>query len=75
MLAVSFRLTVLITMFGPISGAHFNPAVSIVMTMTGRLTPKEYVIYIPMQVAGGIGGVLLSRMMFFNKPGLNKSPR
>jgi glycerol uptake facilitator-like aquaporin len=57
-------LTVLILTFGPISGAHFNPAVSIAMTLRRELAPSVGVIYIAVQIAGGILGVLAAHAMF-----------
>src|SRR2546422_4033228 len=49
-------LVVLITILGPISGAHFNPAVSLVFALWRELTPSEVLSYIAAQIAGGIVG-------------------
>lgn len=57
-------LYVLIAVLGPVSGAHFNPAVSLVMRLRGVLTTRECALYVAMQVAGGIAGVLLAHAMF-----------
>ena len=57
-------LVVLITMFGPISGAHFNPAVSLVFALRGELPPHQCAIYIACQIAGGIVGVWAAHTMF-----------
>ena len=57
-------LVVLILMLGPVSGAHFNPAVSLVMTLKGRLQPVDLAGYVAAQVAGGIAGTLLAHAMF-----------
>ena len=57
-------LVVLITIFGPISGAHFNPAVSLVFALRGELKPGWAVSYILAQVAGGIAGTVLAHAMF-----------
>lgn len=57
-------LVVLITMLGPISGAHFNPAVSAIFLLRGEITPQTTVFYIFAQLAGGITGVLLAHAMF-----------
>ncbi|QLF70732.1 aquaporin family protein [Peteryoungia desertarenae] len=57
-------LVVLITMFGPISGAHFNPAVTIVMLLLREMDRKSAGLYILMQVAGGLVGVWLAHLMF-----------
>lgn len=57
-------LTVLILMFGPVSGAHFNPAVTIALALRRELPASAMVIYIVAQVAGGILGVLSAHAMF-----------
>lgn len=68
-IATAFGLTVLIVMFGPVSGAHFNPVVSLVEWALGRrdgtgLAGKDLVVYLPTQVVGGIGGAVLANLMF-----------
>jgi glycerol uptake facilitator-like aquaporin len=57
-------LAVLILTFGPISGAHFNPAVSIAFAIRGELPPLTAAIYIAVQVLGGIAGVWAAHAMF-----------
>ncbi|GAB3352040.1 aquaporin [Lysobacter tyrosinilyticus] len=57
-------LYVLITVLGPISGAHFNPAVSIAMRLRGELSTREALAYIAVQVVAAIVGVLLAHAMF-----------
>ncbi|MET0669256.1 MAG: MIP/aquaporin family protein [Xanthobacteraceae bacterium] len=57
-------LTVLILMFGPLSGAHFNPAVSLAFSWRGELTSRDAAVYIACQIAGGIAGVLAAHLMF-----------
>jgi glycerol uptake facilitator-like aquaporin len=57
-------LVVLITIFGPISGAHFNPVVSMVMALRGTLSRAELVPYILAQIVGGIVGTLAAHAMF-----------
>ena len=57
-------LTVLILTFGPISGAHFNPAVSIALALRRELPPGVAAMYIAAQIAGGIVGVLAAHAMF-----------
>jgi glycerol uptake facilitator-like aquaporin len=57
-------LAVLILTFGPISGAHFNPAVSVAMALRGELAPITMVIYVGVQVIGGILGVWAAHLMF-----------
>jgi glycerol uptake facilitator-like aquaporin len=63
-LATGAILVVLITALGPISGAHFNPAVSAVFALKGELPPADLVPYVLAQVAGGIAGVLVAHGMF-----------
>jgi glycerol uptake facilitator-like aquaporin len=57
-------LTVLILTFGPISGAHFNPAVSVAFALRGELPAKTAVIYVAMQVIGAVIGVWTAHLMF-----------
>src|SRR5262245_12112483 len=57
-------LVVLITILGPVSGAHFNPAVSLVFAMRRELEPREAVLYALAQIGGGIGGTLAAHLMF-----------
>ena len=57
-------LFVLITMFGPISGAHFNPAVTAVFAMRRELSAGEAINFVIAQVLGAIVGVLAAHMMF-----------
>jgi len=68
-LATAFGLAVLILVFGPVSGAHFNPMVSVVDWLLGRrrgagLSGRELVAYGLAQVAGGIAGAVLANVMF-----------
>ncbi|MGW0875383.1 aquaporin [Streptomyces sp. NPDC002740] len=68
-LATVFGLAVLITLFGPVSGAHFNPAVTLAAYFTGRRTRtgpslREVAAYVPAQVVGAIGGAVLADAMF-----------
>jgi glycerol uptake facilitator-like aquaporin len=57
-------LVVLITILGPISGAHFNPAVSLVFALKRELTARDTVFYIGAQVLGGILGTMIAHGMF-----------
>jgi glycerol uptake facilitator-like aquaporin len=57
-------LTVLILTFGPISGAHFNPAVSLAMVLRGEMAGRTAAVYISVQVIGGILGVWAAHLMF-----------
>jgi glycerol uptake facilitator-like aquaporin len=57
-------LVVIILIFGPVSGAHFNPAVSFVFALRGEIPPREAAVYSAAQLAGGIAGVWLAHLMF-----------
>jgi glycerol uptake facilitator-like aquaporin len=57
-------LFVLITMLGPISGAHFNPVVSAVFALRKELPPSEAVTYVVVQVLGAVLGVWAAHLMF-----------
>ena len=57
-------LFVLITMLGPISGAHFNPAVTLAFTLRKELTVPKAAWFVLAQIAGGILGCLLANYMF-----------
>lgn len=57
-------LVVLITILGPVSGAHFNPAVSLAFALRRELPVGEAAIYMVAQVAGGIGGAIVAHVMF-----------
>jgi glycerol uptake facilitator-like aquaporin len=57
-------LAVLITILGPISGAHFNPAVTLVFALKRDLMPREALSYIAVQVIGGIMGTMIAHAMF-----------
>lgn len=57
-------LAVLITILGPISGAHFNPVVTLVMRIKAELSNKEAVLYVLLQIAGGIMGTVVAHLMF-----------
>lgn len=57
-------LVVLIAVLGPVSGAHFNPAVSLVFAARGEFAWREVAPYIAVQCAGGIAGTALAHLMF-----------
>ena len=57
-------LAVLILVFGPLSGAHFNPAVSIGFALRGELSWRESAVYIAAQVLGAVAGVWPAHLMF-----------
>jgi len=57
-------LFVLIELLGPISGAHFNPVVSMVMTLRKQITPSECLLYVTAQLLGAVMGAWLAHAMF-----------
>ena len=63
-IATGAILFVLIAMLAPVSSAHFNPAVSLVMAARGELPWRDVAPYIAMQLAGGLLGVLAAHLMF-----------
>lgn len=63
-LATGAILFVLVTTLGPVSGAHFNPAVTLVMTLRRELTVREAGFYVVMQVVGCVVGAWLAHAMF-----------
>jgi glycerol uptake facilitator-like aquaporin len=62
--ATATGLFAIILMFGPISGAHFNPVVSLVDAAFGGISRRDALAYIPAQVAGCIAGAVLANAMF-----------
>jgi len=63
-LATGGALIALITVFGPISGAHFNPAVTVFEVLGGRFSWRATTLYIPAQITGAIAGVAVAHAMF-----------
>lgn len=63
-LATGSMLVVLITILGPLSGAHFNPAVSLMFAGRGALSRSDLVAYVLAQIAGGIVGTIAAHLMF-----------
>lgn len=63
-LATSAALVALILTFGPISGAHFNPAVTVAMAWRGGIATRTAVRYVFAQVFGGTGGAVVAHLMF-----------
>jgi len=59
-------LVVLIMVFGPISGAHLNPAVTLTFALRREISMKDSALYVLTQVFGGISGVLVAHVMFDN---------
>lgn len=67
--ATALGLAALILLFGPISGAHFNPVISLADAVLRRrggqgLKPADLALYVGAQLAGGVGGALLANAMF-----------
>jgi glycerol uptake facilitator-like aquaporin len=63
-LATAGMLYVLIVLFGEVSGAHFNPAVSLAMRLRGAIDTRTLVAFTAAQVAGAVSGVVLAHAMF-----------
>lgn len=63
-LATAGGLVALILAFGSVSGAHFNPVVSLADRCSGGLTTRELLAYIPAQVAGACIGAVVANLMF-----------
>jgi glycerol uptake facilitator-like aquaporin len=63
-IATGAILFVLITMFGPVSGAHFNPAVTLVMRLRGEISSRVAMAFVAAQLGGGILGVWVAHLMF-----------
>ena len=57
-------LATLIALLGPVSGAHFNPAVSLICALRGRLELRDAMMYAVIQIAGCCAGALLAHIMF-----------
>lgn len=62
--ATGAALVVLIGMFGPISGAHFNPAVTLVMALRREIAARQALAYVLVQVAAAVLGVWIAHAMF-----------
>ncbi|WP_172295103.1 MIP/aquaporin family protein [Pseudoruegeria sp. HB172150] len=63
-IATGCVLYVIITILGPISGAHFNPAVTLVFWLRGEIATSAALTYVAVQIVGGILGVWMAHMMF-----------
>lgn len=79
-IVTALALPVLILVFGPISGGHFNPVVSLADWLLGRrsragLTNRDLVTYVVSQCAGAIGGAILANAMFDQSAGLSTHHR
>lgn len=63
-LATGAMLVVIVTIFAPVSGAHFNPAVSLAMALSGELKISDFAAYVLVQCLGGVAGVVAAHLMF-----------
>ena len=63
-IATGAGLVVLILVFGAVSGAHFNPAVTLAFSVRREIGARDAVLYVLVQVAGGIAGVMAAHFMF-----------
>ena len=63
-IATVFVLVIAISIFSPISGAHFNPVVTLILALERKIKAREILPYLSSQVVGGIFGVLLANLMF-----------
>ena len=63
-LATGAILVVLITMFAPVSGAHFNPAVTLAFLLRGEISISLSIVFVVTQIAGGVLGVWCAHLMF-----------
>ncbi len=62
--ATALALTAVILVFGPVSGAHLNPAVTLADRILGGLSNREAVGYVIAQIAGGVTGTIVANLMF-----------
>jgi glycerol uptake facilitator-like aquaporin len=65
-MAVAFVLFALIETFAPISGAHFNPAVTFALWITKEIEARKAILYVIVQFAGGFLGVIVTHLMFWD---------
>ena len=63
-IATAAILVVLVTILAPVSGAHFNPAVSLVFAVRRELPANELALYVAVQLIGGLAGTALAHLMF-----------
>ncbi|WP_299042099.1 MIP/aquaporin family protein [uncultured Tateyamaria sp.] len=63
-IATGCMLYVIISVLGPISGAHFNPAVTLAFWLRGEITTRPALAYVSVQIAGGVLGVWATHAMF-----------
>ncbi|MGL1891311.1 MAG: aquaporin [Spirochaetaceae bacterium] len=65
-IAVAFVLFCLIEMFAPLSGSHFNPAVTISLFVAGEMNKKKAGLYILAQLSGAFIGIIITNLIFFD---------
>lgn len=70
--ATAGALVGLILMFGAVSGAHFNPVVTLVDRLLGAKTTRDALLYVAAQTAGGFFGTIIANLMF-DLPAINMS--
>lgn len=63
-IATGCMLYAIITVLGPVSGAHFNPAVTLAFALRRQIAPRRALGYVAMQILGGVVGVWLTHLMF-----------
>lgn len=68
-IAVPAILFVIIELFGPISGAHFNPLVTLIMYFEKKITGINGLKYVVVQTLGGLSGIFASHVMFYHESG------
>ena len=68
-IAVAFVLCALIEIFAPVSGAHFNPVITLVMVFERKIKVVKATLFILCQIVGGITGTAISRLMFLSDVG------
>lgn len=71
-IATAAALFVLITVFAPVSGAHFNPIVTLIFVLKKLTSLREGLSYLAAQLAGGVLGALMANLMF-GQAGLSQS--
>jgi glycerol uptake facilitator-like aquaporin len=67
-IATGAALVTLILTFGPISGAHFNPVVTMCDAWQGGLSIRDALLYLPVQIVGAVSGVIVANTMFDLSP-------